>query len=665
MSRKARRAAAAPRLETLETRALLSADPGRAIVGPWAATNPVNPSSAMLVRFAAGTTSAQEQADLDAVGARVVMSYPDGPSLVAVPSWESRDAALADLKADPGVIYAEADATFHASGVRASGGPVTPNNPYYPQQWGMTMIDAPSAWGVTTGTPGTIVAVLDTGLDLSNPAFAGRIWVNPDPSGRDGYRGDFYGWDFLNNTNNIRDDNGHGTHVTGILAAAGNNGYGVAGVDWGTRIMPLKVLDSQGNGSTAAAIASVYFAVNHGAKVLNASWGGDVFSQAMLDALNYANAAGAVFVTAAGNETSNNDTVTTYPASYRTPNELVVAAVDRNGNLADFSNWGPNTVDLAAPGVDIVSTVPGGFDTYSGTSMSTPFVSGAVALLAGANPGLNAAQLVARIRATAKPVPALKGLLISPGVVDPYFALLNFVPGSGGGTITTTSLPPLVRGATSLEGVEAAILTADSVYALDGGTPSGYVTGVYRALVARDPSSGELSYFTAALQSGVSRGTLVRALQNTPEARMTRVARWYRHELFATQPVSALKSDPGVVYWSNLLAAGWSDADVQAALVSNAGRYAALGGTAQQYASYLYPELLARAPAAAEVAYQAAKLNAGVSPSALARAFLASPEGHLTTIAHIYQDELGAAGTLSSMKSNPGVAAWAGYLGAD
>src|SRR5262249_1373996 len=154
-------------------------------------------------------------------------------------------------------------------------------------------------------------------------------------------------------------------------------------------------------------------------KVINASWGGDVFSQAMLDALNYANAAGAVFVTAAGNEASNNDAVTTYPASYRTPNELVVAAVDRNGNLADFSNWGPNTVDRAAPGVDIVSTVPGGFDTYSGTSMSTPFVSGAVALLAGANPGLNAAQLVARIRATAKPVPALKGLLISPGVVDP------------------------------------------------------------------------------------------------------------------------------------------------------------------------------------------------------------------------------------------------------
>src|SRR5262249_25823047 len=150
------------------------------------------------------------QADLEAVGGRVLRTYPAGPSLVALPPWVNRNAALARLRADRDVAYAEADGTFHATGI------VIPNDPLFPQEWGMALIDAPQAWGVTRGTPATIVAVLDTGVDLGNPDFAGRIWTNPHPTG-----GDVHGWNFVTNTPNIQDSNGHGTHVTGILAAAG------------------------------------------------------------------------------------------------------------------------------------------------------------------------------------------------------------------------------------------------------------------------------------------------------------------------------------------------------------------------------------------------------------------------------------------------------------
>ena len=137
--------------------------------------------------------------------------------------------------------------------------------------------------------------------------MSGHLWVNPT-AGSDGYIGDVNGWNFVNNTPNIQDNNGHGTHVTGILAAAGNNGYGIAGVDWNAQIMPLKILGANGSGTTQAAVSAIYFAVNHGARVINASWGGSQYSQAMLNAISYADSKGVVFVTAAGNNGLDNDT---------------------------------------------------------------------------------------------------------------------------------------------------------------------------------------------------------------------------------------------------------------------------------------------------------------------------------------------------------------------
>jgi subtilisin family serine protease len=290
-------------------------------------------------------------------------------------------------------------------------------------------IDAPEAWSVTTGSPSTIVAVIDTGVDLTNPQLVSRLWVNAAASKP---HNTVFGWNFVSNNGNVQDVNGHGTHVTGILAATGNNGQGVAGVDWHSQIMPLKILDSTGSGSLDAAVSAVYFAAQHGARVINASWGSAAPDPALGDAIRYADQRGVVFVNAAGNDSANNDIVPTYPAAYRTPNMLVVTAVDQAGNLASFSNYGSQTVDLAAPGVDILSTYPkrlGGYATLSGTSMSTPFVTGVVSLLAGLHPTWTAEQLVQRVLATTKPLAGLAGKTVTSGIVDAAQAV--GVAGSG------------------------------------------------------------------------------------------------------------------------------------------------------------------------------------------------------------------------------------------
>lgn len=650
-ARRTRRASVAPSLEALEGRLLLTISSGTEAT-VWAATTPVNPSSTVLLKFNAGTSQTQIQADLDVVSGRIVTQYPNGPDLVAIPPTASLDAALSYLKSRGEVAYAETDAIIHATGI------VVPNDPKYAQLWGLPMIDAPSAWGVTTGTSSTVIAVLDTGIDFSSPDLVSKIWTNPLVN-HDGLRNALHGWNFLASNANVQDDDGHGSHVAGILAASGNNGIGVVGVDWNAQIMPVKVLDSQGNGTTDAAISGVYFAVQHGAKVINASWGGDVFSQAMLDALNYANSAGVVFVTAAGNESSNNDAITTYPASYRTPNELVVAAIDSSGNLASFSNFGPTTVDVAAPGVGIVSTVIGGYASYDGTSMATPYVSGTVALLAGLHPELSAAQLVARVRATAKPLPALSGLLISPGVVDPYYALLNNV---GGGPVAA-STGPLVLGNSSLETIEATILSGDAIYAALGNSASNYVAYLYQTVLGRAASPTEISFFAARLQSGVSRLTVINALQFSTEGLRTRVARWYINSLGSTSTLASLKSDPGVSYWAGLLANGQSDNQVRAAILSSDNVYTAFGGTPYSYVSALYPAILGRPADITGRNYLIGLLINGTSRSTLVQALMTSNEGKQATIAGMFLTEFGWAGTIDTLKSNPGVTFWARFLG--
>src|SRR5262249_43540559 len=194
------------------------------------------------------------------------------------------------------------------------------------------------------------------------------------------------GWDFAHTANDPMASGGHGTHVTGMIAARGNNGVGIAGVNWKARILPMDVFQS-GSITTSAGIAAIDYAVAQGAKVINASWGDYVGDPGLVDAVRFAGDHGIVMVAAAGNQSNNNDLNPYLPASYNLPNLISVASLDAGGNLSSFSNFGRTTVALAAPGEGIVSTWPGNdYATLSGTSMASPQVAGVVSLLAGQYP---------------------------------------------------------------------------------------------------------------------------------------------------------------------------------------------------------------------------------------------------------------------------------------
>ena len=285
-----------------------------------------------------------------------------------------------------------------------------PNDPSFAQQWALqnngqtgstpaTGIDAEAAWNLATGSRSVVVAVIDTGVDYTDPDLAANIWTNPY-AGQDGFSGDLHGYNFVADNGNAMDDNGHGTHVAGIIGASGNNGQGVSGVDWSVSIMALKFMDSSGLGYTSDAIRAINYVTmlrtRYGVnvRVTNMSWDGGSDDPALSSAISAAGNAGILFVTAAGNNGTDNDTTPEYPADIRLPNVISVAATDQNDQLASFSDYGPTSVDLAAPGVSILSTLPDGkYACLSGTSMATPFVSGVAALAWSLDPSATVAQV--------------------------------------------------------------------------------------------------------------------------------------------------------------------------------------------------------------------------------------------------------------------------------
>ncbi|MDB9374410.1 S8 family peptidase [Nodularia sphaerocarpa] len=293
--------------------------------------------------------------------------------------------------------------------------------------WGADLVKAPAAWAQGYTGKGIVIAVLDTGVDYNHADLKDNIWNNPgeipgngiDDDGN-GYIDDAQGWSFADSSNDIIDVNGHGTHVAGTIAG-GNNGFGVTGIAYDAKIMPVKVLNDEGSGSSNSVADGIYYAVNNGANVINLSLGGNFPNSTLEAAIKYASSKGAVVVMAAGN---NGYPFTNYPARYANNWGLAVGAVDSNNKMADFSNQAGMSAFpyVTAPGVGIYSSVPGNqYATYSGTSMATPHVAGVVALMLSANPSLTDAQIrqiIIETSGNSTPATSSMSLKISPVISE-------------------------------------------------------------------------------------------------------------------------------------------------------------------------------------------------------------------------------------------------------
>lgn len=311
--------------------------------------------------------------------------------------------------------------------VRVAALPV--NDPLAGSLWGLSSdrgLDVERAWDVTAGSSDVVVAVIDTGVDYNHPDLSANMWTNPGEVAGNGVDDDSNGYvDDVHGVNtalgaaqrgNPFDDNGHGTHVAGTIGAVGDNSVGVVGVNQTVKIMALKFMDASGAGRLSDAIAAIDYMVNmkavHGinVRVSNNSWGGGSYSPALHAAIDRARAAGIVFVVAAGNSAVDVDTYPSYPASYEVSNVVSVTAIDQEQNLASFANYGAEGVDIAAPGVGILSTLPGNRYGYlSGTSMAAPHASGALGLLFAAQPALSFSAAITRLYESGKNAPSFGG----------------------------------------------------------------------------------------------------------------------------------------------------------------------------------------------------------------------------------------------------------------
>jgi subtilisin family serine protease len=330
----------------------------------------------LLVRFGGKVAAQARAASVEALGGNVMREYSLVPGLMVLelPAGQKIEDALEAYNTTPGVLYAEPDYVWQAI--------ATPDDASFSEMWGLNNtgqtggtpdadIDAPEAWDVQTGIASPIVAVIDTGVDYNHEDLSANMWTNSaeipgngmDDDGN-GFVDDFYGYDFVNDDADPMDDDDHGTHVSGTVGASGNNGVGVAGVSWQVRIMALKFLDASGFGTTEGAIMAIEYAIAMGARVMNNSWGGGPFSQALKDAIDAAGAADITFVAAAGNDGEDTDASMHYPSGFNSENIISVMSTDHNDARSGFSNFDLVSVDLGAPGSGILSCKRGEATCY-------------------------------------------------------------------------------------------------------------------------------------------------------------------------------------------------------------------------------------------------------------------------------------------------------------
>lgn len=446
-----------PGLEWLERRLLLSADSGSS--GPL--EEPAVVVGEIIVGFEGEIVAAYQQdgfialeESVDAIVGDAVLFDP--VVLAILPATPNQSASLttrwmvvgnadvsdlmAPLTASPDVAFAEPNFVLLDTAA-------FPNDSRFGEQWSLNNtgqtggtvdadIDAPEAWELVTGNSDVVVGLIDSGVDYTHPDLASNIWTNPGEIPDDGldndgngYVDDFYGWDFVNGDNDPLDDNGHGTHVAGTLAAIGNNANGVTGVAWNSKIMALKFLNSSGVGSIAGAVAAMSYATSMcergvNIRMTNNSWGGGGYSQALADAIEASAQCDMLFLASVGNKNADTDVTPSYPASYNLDNVIAVAASDGNDTKAAFSDFGSTSVDLAAPGVGILSTARGGgYSVKSGTSMAVPHVSGVAALAWSAVPDASYQQVRDAILGGADAIASMAGTSVTGGRLNALGAL--------------------------------------------------------------------------------------------------------------------------------------------------------------------------------------------------------------------------------------------------
>ena len=372
-------------------------------------------------------------------------------------TFGDKEKTLIELKKNPFVEYAEPDYYRYAK-------TTLPNDSRFSDLWGLhntgqnngtvdADIDAPEAWDLTTGNPDVVVAVIDSGVDYNHEDLRANMWRNPgeilgngiDDDGN-GYVDDYHGINAIANNGDPMDDDRHGTHASGSIAAVGNNGIGVTGVCWNCKIMALRFLSKDGSGTISDEIECIQYAVNQGVKIVSGSFGEYSFSQSEKAAIDAARNSGVLFMFAVGNDGENNDIKPHYPSSNNSENIIAVGISDRFDRLVSWSDYGLTTVDVAAPGDNILSTVLNNeYQRESGSSMATPHVAGLAALLKSYNPSLNWLDIKNLILNNGDKIPSAEGKIVTGSRINAFKALsaeqgivLNLLAGEGG---TTAPVP--------------------------------------------------------------------------------------------------------------------------------------------------------------------------------------------------------------------------------
>jgi subtilisin family serine protease len=390
----------------------------------------------ILIKFKPGVETARKLRIQDDVRAVRRRRFRSGAELWRLGPGLTTEQAIARLRRHPSVQYVEPNALVHTLRF--------PSDPSFFDQWGLfnfgqsggtygADIDAVYAWNVTTGSRAVVVAVIDSGIDYGHPDLSANMYTNaaeiPDNGEDDdqnGFVDDVRGWDFRDDDNDPWDELGHGTHVAGIIGAVGGNFIGVTGVSWEVTLLPLRFIGIDGSGSVGDAVEAVEYATQAGADIINASWGSTGFSPTLREAFVQASEAGVLTVAAAGNDSSDNDLVPHYPSSFDVPGLLAVSATDHSDLLAVFSNFGTQSVDLAAPGQSVLSTLPsGGYGRLSGTSMAAPHAAGVAALLRALAPRIDAVALRDKLIESVDPLPGLAGRSVSGGRLNALRCLSN------------------------------------------------------------------------------------------------------------------------------------------------------------------------------------------------------------------------------------------------